>query len=228
MAAKKAHSHKTPKKQNPKHSKPKKTVPNRSMKKSAVSKRREQTQQMLKKRRRTKALILSLCSVFLLILYFLRGEKLWLGFHEIFRGIFGIFAFMIPIIILYIAFQYFKNQSVPKFKLKLFQLSMIPVLLASAHFAFSSGTEELEGYFREIHKAFINGAGYNGSGVIGALLGIPLVKLMGSTGSGIIFIMALLIFFIFALDTFMFNTVEALKKPVKIAEERISEKKRST
>lgn len=225
MAAKKSHSRKTPKKQNPKHSKPRKAVPNRSMKKSAVSKRREQTQQMLKKRRSTKALILSLCSVFLFILYFLRGEKLWLVFHEIFRGIFGIFAFMTPIIILYIAFQYFKNQLASKFKLKLFQLSMIPVLLASAHFAFSSGTEELEGYFQEIYKAFINGADYNGSGVIGALLGIPLVKLMGSTGSGIIFIMALLIFFIFALDTFIFNTVEALKKPVKIAEERISEKK---
>ena len=39
-------------------------------------------------------------AVFLLFVFFMSGEKLWLSIHELYHGIFGVLGFMIPVLLL--------------------------------------------------------------------------------------------------------------------------------
>ena len=143
--------------------------------KAAEAKKRAQTRAEWEKQRKRFiiAIILFIMAVFFTFMYFMPGEKLWLSLHELYCGIFGVFGFMFPLILIYSSYQNAKDEPKPNYKSKIIQLSLTTIFLASTVFCFNVGDDPLRGYADELHNSLIYSSTHTGPGVIGAMLGIP-------------------------------------------------------
>ena len=171
------------------------------------------------------AIILFFLAVFFTFVFFMPGEKFWLSIHELYLGIFGVFGFMIPVILAYCSYQNFRDDYTPKFRAKVILLSIDTILLASTVFCFSAGEDPLKGYADELHNSLIYSSTHTGPGVIGAMLGIPFVKFIGQTGGGVVSVLLLLVFIALTFGDFTIKMINAFKSPVKELGEHMSDKK---
>lgn len=172
------------------------------------------------------AIIQFLLAVLFLFIYFMPGERLWLAMHQLYRGLFGIFGFAVPAILIYCAYQNAKDEPTYNFKLKTFLFSALLTILSTTVYCFQSGDSELSGYFAELHKSLIAASEHNGTGVIGAIFGIPLTKAIGSVGGGIVSIILFIIVLAITLDAVLITIFDALKKPAKRVSEHISDNRK--
>lgn len=173
------------------------------------------------------AIVLFISSILFLLIYFMPGEKLWLSLHELYHGLFGFLGFTVPVIMIYCAYQNAKDEPSDYFKLKTFLCSVLVTLLSTTIFCFGAGLgdEPLRGYAEELHNSLIYASTNVGPGVLGAILGIPIVKIIGQTGGAIICIMLFLILLVFTLDKFFINIFDLFKKPVKKIGEHMNDNK---
>ena len=169
------------------------------------------------------AIIQVLSAVLLLFICFMPGERLWLEVHKFYSGVFGLFGFVFPVIIIYCAVQNFRDEPAYNFKLKTFLFVLITVLLSTAVFCFQAGDAAISGYFEEIGKSYAYACENIGTGVLGAILGAPLKMAAGAVGGGIISIIALIIAVAFALDSVLVSIFEAFTAPAKRVGEHISD-----
>ena len=176
------------------------------------------------RRRLIAAMILFLVSVLFILLYFIKGENIWLTLHQIYIGLFGFFGFAVPAVTFYCCWQNGKDEPAEDFKSKILLGSFLIITLASILFSFQNNSADIAGYFPELHKSFVNGSNGAGGGFIGALLGIPLTKLLGSAGSGIVCILAAILLFAFTFDDLTIALIKLFRKPVKRVSENISDR----
>ena len=173
------------------------------------------------------AIVLFILSILFLLIYLMPGEKLWLSLHELYHGLFGIFGFTVPVIMTYCAYQNAKDEPSYYFKIKALLCSVLVMLLSTTVFCFGAGLgdEPLRGYAEELHNSLIYASTNAGPGVLGAMLGIPIVKIIGQTGGAIICILLFLILLTFTLDKFIINIFDLFKKPVKKIGEHMNDNK---
>ncbi len=169
------------------------------------------------------AIVQVLLSVLLLFVCFMPGENLWLEVHKFYCGVFGIFGFVPPALIIYCSIQNFKDVPTYNFKLKTLLFSLVTLFLSTTVFCFQTGEVQMSAYFEEIVKSYTYAIQNAGTGVLGAALGIPLKMAAGAIGGGIISITALIITLAFALDSVLVSIFEAFKTPAKIVGEHISD-----
>ena len=193
--------------------------------KAAEARKKAQARAELERQRRRfiTALILFALSVLFLFIYFIPGDRLWLIFHQLYRGLFGVFGFAVPAVTLYCCWQNGKDEPSDDFKGKTVCASFLILILSTAVYAFQADSSKLGGYFEEIHQSFINASAHHGTGFIGALLGIPVTKLTGSVGGGIICLFAFLILLAFTFDSLTVALIQAFKRPVRRVGENISD-----
>ena len=169
------------------------------------------------------AVIQLMSAVFLLLICFMPGESLWFEAHRVYNGVFGIFGFAFPAVMIYCAFQNFRDKPVYNFKLKAFLAALLVVFLSTSVFCFQSGNREMSGYFQELGNSYTYASENAGTGFLGALLGVPLKMAAGAVGGGIISIIALIITFAFILDTVLISIMDIFKRPAKRVGEHISD-----
>lgn len=167
------------------------------------------------RRRFVTAIFMFLGALLITFIYLMPGEKLWLSMHELFHGLFGMFGFMVPIILVYCAYQNAKDEPTYNYKTRAFLVSCVTVFLSTSVYCFSVGDEPLVGYADELHASLIYASMNAGPGVIGAMLGIPFVKIIGQTGGGFIAILLFIIFLALTLGNFLVRVINAFKQPVK-------------
>ncbi len=177
----------------------------------------------IQRKRFITAIIQVLSAVLLLFICFMPGENLWLEVHKFYGGVFGLFGFVFPVIVIYCAVQNFRDEPAYNFKLKTFLFVLITVLISTAVFCFQAGDAAISGYFEEIGKSYAYACENIGTGVLGAILGVPLKMAAGAVGGGIISIIALIIAAAFALDTVLVSIFEAFTAPAKRVGEHISD-----
>lgn len=167
------------------------------------------------RKRFIKAIILFVAAVFLFFVFFMSGEKLWHSIHELFHGILGMFGFMVPVLMVYNAYQNAKDEPTPDYQKKTVFISLAVVMLSTAIYCLGTGDEPLRSYPDELHNSLLEASDKAGPGVCGAMFGILFVKYIGKTGGGFI---ALLLFFIFlalSLGKYAVNLFNSFKQPVK-------------
>ncbi len=195
-----------------------------SRKSSASSKAaaQKQTAYYIKRKRRIKGIVLLCLSILFTLVFFMPGENVWKGLHDLYRGLFGFLGFMVPVITLYCSVQMFRERSTYRFPLKVFFFSGTVVMLAAVIYAFGSSGMELSDYGTELGNAFREGAEHTGTGITGALLGIPLSKLLGAAAGGLVAMLILAFFVYMSFEALFINMLDKLKEPVS---EKISEHK---
>lgn len=183
---------------------------------------RREAELALRRSRVIKGIVMLCLAVFFTLLFFFSGEKVWLALHQGYRGLFGWLGFMLPLINIYCAVQFLKEKSTYRFPLKVFFFSGTVILLASMIYSFSSKGMELKDYGTELIEAFRSASQYQGTGFIGGLLGIPMAKLLGAVGGGIVLLLLLAFFMYMSFEALFMNIIDRIRRPV---DRRLSEHK---
>ena len=191
-------------------------------KKAAQTRARQEAELALRRGRVIKGVVLLFLAIFFSLLFFLPGEKVWLALHQGYRGLFGFLGFMLPLINIYCAFQLLKEKRTYRFGLKVFFFCGTMVLLASTIYAFASSGMELSDYGTELINAFREASQYHGTGFLGGLLGIPMAKLLGAVGGGIVLLLVLAFFVYMSFEALFMNLIDRIRKPVN---EKLSDRK---
>ncbi|MBR2590641.1 MAG: DNA translocase FtsK [Clostridia bacterium] len=145
-----------------------------------------------KKQREIAAIILFVFGIITFLLAVIPGESGWFSLHNSVLGISGFCAYIVPILLIYLAVIISMDKFSKSIMAKSFEVSLLLMFLSATIFLFKSyeGTG-----FASFADAIVNE--YNaydnfGGGVIGTVFGYPLGALLGPTGAKIIAIIATL------------------------------------
>ena len=155
-------------------------------------------------------------------MYIIPGDKVWLSLHQCYWGLFGFTGIFLPVINIYCAVQMLREKPTYRFPLKVFFLSGTVVLLATMVYSFSTYGIELKDYGTELIECFRQSSMNTGTGFLGGVLGIPLSKLLGSVGAGIVTVLIFAFFLLLSFESLFINIIDRVKEPVN---RRITEHK---
>lgn len=178
-----------------------------------------------RKRRRINSIIMFGIALLLFFLFIIRGDRFWLIMHSFVWGLFGFCGILVPILLTYIAYQKAKTNLPYRIGLRFFIAICIVVLFITAVYLFSHG--EIDGnIFQAMGRAYTDGMNsYNGGGLFSAILGAPLMALLGATGSRIVISVLLFIAIMIASGATIIGFIDFFKKPVEKVSSKVSEKK---
>ena len=179
------------------------------------------------------ASVFAAISVALFAVTFIPGESAWLSIHNFSFRIFGMCMFIIPVVFLYLAFVYAKNNSIGSAVANLTGGGLFAVVACMLIHIISklgaitdSGEKYLSSYpvGEQIKEVWNSSSTGKTGGVIGAALGGGLAHFLGQTGSTILLIILLVVIVMFVSNMTLSGVFKTVSKPVKKASEIASEK----
>lgn len=175
--------------------------------------------------RQKTAIILMAAAVFIACVIFIKGESAWLKMHEAMFGIFGLCAYILPPVLIYMAVLFAKDK-ISSATANLTGTGVFAALLCSAIHTFSNTAE----YLRDIPLGQQVSDEWHGvsGGVIGAILGGLLGKAFGKTGACITFVILAAVVAMLLTGTTLLGLFSAIRKPVKKVGEMTNEKLEQT
>lgn len=173
--------------------------------------------------RRIKSIIISGIAILIFCLFIIRGDMFWTTVHSFIWGIFGFCGILIPILMIYIAYQSGKTDIPYRMNLRFFIAISIAVLFTTAVYLFSHGKVEGNVFFA-MGDAYIEGINYCGGGLISSILGAPMMAFIGATGSRIIIAVLLFIDIMIASGATIIGFIDFFKKPVEKVSTKVSSK----
>ena len=148
---------------------------------------------------RVKAILFAAVAILFTVLIFLKGQNLWTAIRGFFFGVFGFCIFLVPVLLGYLSLIAEKGGQVAHLKAKIF-LSVLIVLFAGATVYVACGAEfQNQNFFVCLGKLFLQSSDTTkymtfGCGLIGGILGYPLVAMGGETVAFVICVLALMTF----------------------------------
>lgn len=188
-------------------------------KKSVSAKRGRQTAEQRHAREQVIALFLLVGAILCTALLLYEGKSLWGWIHNLFFGLFGLCAFLVPPIMVYLAVVLAKGKGT--LAGKLWQTGLLTLAVSSTVHIFNADTAV--GYFPALGRAYTDGTHWKGGGFFGAILGDPMERLFTDVGAKIILILGLFVFVMLVTGTSVLTLLGVLSKPVKKTKEGITE-----
>ncbi len=160
------------------------------------------------------AVILFACAVFLAALVLIPGVNVWNWAHRAILGIFGGWALLWAALMIYVAVVTTLEKPHTSLSGKIWLTVVIIVLCCTAGFVFSGKLPETgTKFFDFISSLYKENVGIGG-GVVGGILGLPLLKAMGNTGAKIIIILLIFVFVMILTGTTLIGLFRTIKRPV--------------
>ncbi len=205
-----------PKKKNQPSSK-KVNVNNKNGKQTAKDKNKNSKNNVedIAKRQKT-AIILFGISILFLAATLIKGEHLWLGFHNMIFGLFGITAYAWPIMLIYIAVIIAFKQSMISSKSNIIGASVFVLILSGIVHLFSDGSE-----FKELSEQFAyvwdlrSEVTIESGGITGVILGGLPRMLFGKAAAGIVLFVILAVVFMLVSGTTLLGLWLLIKDFIK-------------
>ena len=169
-------------------------------------------------------------ALFMGAIVFIDAGSLWGMLRNLFFGLFGLTAFILPIFILFVSIVSAIGKDSRKYKIKVTESFIIFVLLVAFLHIVNSQPELTYGeQISEAYKVFkeYDGTGMHyGFGVFGALIGgLPLLMTAGNKlAAGIVVVLVLLALLMLFTGTTILKLISSLKKPAEVAAEYAEEK----
>ena len=179
------------------------------------------------------AIIFAAVSAILFAVTFIPGESAWLLIHNFSFRVFGMCMFIIPVVFLYLAFVYAKNQSIGSAVANLIGgglFSVVACMLIHIISKLGAITDTGEKYLssvpviEQIKEVWGSASTGKTGGVIGAAFGGGLAHFLGQTGSTILLVILLIVIIMFVSNMTLGGVFKTVSKPVKKAGEIASEK----
>lgn len=165
-------------------------------------------------RQRT-AIILSTVAAILLAATFIKGERVWLAFHEFIFGVSGICAYVWPLMLIYIIVMLVSEKSVKALRGRLIGASLATAMLSGIVHVFSEAVDsgDLKDQILYVWEMRDTISVHSG-GVIGAIFGGVPEMLFGKTAAAVVLI-------VFLIATLMFVTGSTILGVFLFFKERI-------
>lgn len=176
-------------------------------------------EQKLKAQRQIWAVIIFAVAIFTLCISLIPGGNAWGAMRNVMFGIFGVCAFVLPLLFFYVAIMSAMDKPTNNIGIKVGEAFLLTSLICGAINIFSS-TSAPENYFENIADAYDMGLNTKNGGAIGAIIGGAILKLFPEKVTSCITII-LLIFVVLMImtGTTLINLYNAFKKPVQKAGE---------
>lgn len=189
-----------------------------AIKKSESEKQAARQHAMSPGRRQMTAVILFAVAVFLLFVTVIKGEKAWLWMHNTLFGLFGICAYIWPIVLGLIAVLAALDKLYGAVYAKIIEGSVTVVLIGAAVDIFS-GLALNNGFAGHIKQCFKLGVSWKNGGFFGALIGHPLTVMFGHTGAIITVILLIFVFVMLITGTTLVSFFRTVAAPVRKLEQ---------
>lgn len=166
------------------------------------------------------AVILLAGAVLVLCLALFEFSSLWKVLHDVVRGLFGISAFVVPVLMAVVAIAASQEQTRGTMHARLWQSALLLIAFSSALEIFLRDVGE-NNYFQAIGASYLSGIPLRSGGALGALLGYPMEYAFTDTGAKIIVVLLVFVFAMLLTGTTVASLVRAIGKPVKKTKESI-------
>lgn len=179
------------------------------------------TAESIRQRNQMRAVILFACAIFAACLVLIPGDNLWKWAHTALLGLFGSWALLWPVLMIYVAVVTTLEKPRGSVSGKIWMTALIIVLFCAAGFIFS-GRQFPEGMeFQDYIAALYTQNANTSGGVVGGLLGLPLMKAAGNVGAKIIVVLLLFVAMMVLTGTTLIGLFRTIKKPVDVMSEGI-------
>ena len=196
----------------------KKQAPRATKSKTAAS---EITAETIHRKRQISAIVLFACAIFLACVFLIEGDSVWKWLHNTIIGIFGGWAILWPILMIYVSVITALDKPQGSFSAKVWLTAIINVLACATGFIFSGYVIPANtNFFEYTSHLFLNNTGLGG-GVVGGFIGLPLITGAGELGAKIIIILLLFVAVMILTGTTLITLFKTVKKPVDVVSDGI-------
>ena len=170
----------------------------------------------IRRQKQVRAVILFAVAILLACLILVPGESMWNWTHKALLGVFGGWAIIAPILMIYVSIASTLESDRSSMRFKVWMTSFIMIVCCTTGFVFAAGAiPEQKDFFSYIQYLYINHTGVQG-GVIGGLLGKPLLSATGDLGAKILIILILFVAVMILTGTNLIQLFKTIKKPVDV------------
>ena len=171
-----------------------------------------------------KAIIWLAVAVFWACVVFIRGEKVWTWMHNFMFSVFGITAFVFPVLLAFAAIMVACGKMSKSVKVRTIETAVLVTLVGACIDVFAQFTAGMS--FGEHISAVYAAGSYlsvavKGGGVIGALISHPMCSAFGRTGAAITLILIIFVMFMLMTGTTLIMLFRAIGKPAKAVSEQV-------
>lgn len=178
---------------------------------SAASRKRLEAERRAKQQMH--AIILFALGILLFLLTVIKGGSFWQTLHNVLFVVFGIGSLFVSITLIYIAILLTAGKPV---KARALLCSLTILCLCGALQIFQMGLPSGSDVFLDqLVTSAIAGMSAQSGGFIGALIGIPLLRLFDKLGAGIIIVLLLVVLVMLLSGATLIGVAYAARKPIK-------------
>ncbi len=170
-------------------------------------------------RRQAKAVVLFAGAVLLMCLAIIPGGSLWGWLHNLVLGLLGLAAYVMPILMGYLAVVSAMDDPVD-LRVRPWQVVTFLLMLSAVIQIFRLDVTGLS-FSQAVQESYRDGAANAGTGVMGTLIGYWLEYLFTDVGSKIIVILLMFVFVMLITGTSIITFLKALWKPVHKTKETL-------
>lgn len=183
----------------------------------------------IKQRSQISAVILFACSILMFCLVLISGDHIWLWFHNVLLGLFGSWAILWPVLLLYISITTALERKSSHTKGKLFlMIAIIALFCASAYIFSINETITMHSFWSNLVQLYEDGTEHLGSGFFSGLIGIPIAAAFGPLGAKIVALLLLFVSIMILTGTSLIQLFQTVAKPagmVKTGFDSVREKR---
>ncbi len=162
------------------------------------------------------AVLLFAVSVFMFCVTVIRGEKFWSTMNTFALGVFGVWGYILPVLLCITAVMTAKNKMADaraKITESFLTLWFISAFHEVLYLAVNDLSAEISGFGRNISHMYA--LGNRGAGFFGTLLGYPFACIFGKTGAIIIFALLIFVFLMLMTGTTLISFFRGAYKPIE-------------
>ena len=188
--------------------------------KSNTAKAKQQAAQIeqIRQRNQRSAIFWFLGAILAACLVLIPGENIWLFIHNVLRGLFGDWALILAVLMLYVAVtKAFEKTGLYRGARMVFVCLILFFWCAAVHLFGNAALPEGMGFFETIGYLYTRGVESGGAGLVGGMLGAPLASAVGVVGARILIVILLVGAVMLLTGTSLATLFRAMSRPaVKI------------
>lgn len=178
-----------------------------SKKATRTARNDKQSETQVRQKRQAGAIVLFFAAILLAAILIIRGVNVWLDIHNIFFGIFSFSAYILPVIMIYIAIVTAFEKPVQSITAKLSEMFGLVIVIDSIFHIFTVSGKANENFFT-IYNGGIN---FSTGGMAGGILGFPFYYLFGKTGAAITLVLLAVVLVMLLCEITLVKVINAVK-----------------